>query len=69
MVLDHLQDGSHTNSTVCVDARVARSPSEVLLVSVRNVLHGLRVTILFSKPIINHIDVVGTFVEPCERQM
>jgi hypothetical protein len=45
---------------VCVDARIAGSSGQVLVLAVRDVEVSLRVTVFLSQTEINHVDLVAT---------
>lgn len=45
---------------MCIDARVAGRPGQVLVLTVRDMEVRLRVTILLRQAKINHIDLIST---------
>ena len=51
---------ARTDSQVGVDARIASSAGEILILAVRDMEVRLRVTVLLGEAKVNHIDLVAT---------
>jgi hypothetical protein len=52
---------------VGVDAGVARSAGEILVLAIRNVLKGLGVAVLLGEAKVNHVDLVAALAETHEK--
>lgn len=56
-----------TDAEVGVDASIARSPSQILVLSVRDVEMGLGVAIFLRKTEIDHVDLISTLANSHEE--
>jgi hypothetical protein len=62
-VVNRRANSVHTDTQVGIDAGVSGSASQVLVLPVRDVEMGLRVTVLLGKTKVNHVDLVAALAD------